>query len=91
MEKSRYFNLPFISSDLRQFIMINNYSSTGIDDSCVDEGFLKLGRLNYLEICSKHISEDGWKKLYNSQNLLTLKPSNGKGSWEGAKTFRKCF
>lgn len=54
--------------------MVNKGDPTGIDDVCVDEGFMKLPCLNYLKICSKDISRDGWTKLFNWDQLVTLKP-----------------
>lgn len=78
-------------TDLRKFVMSNLQQPVAIKDLCVDKGFLKLGYLNYLDICSDHISNEGWAKLFNWSQLLTLKASNGNEYWEGVESYNKCI
>jgi len=75
-------------TNLRQFIMINYKMSAAIDDLCVDEGFMKLPHLNYLEICTRDITSIGWTKLFNWKQLKTLKPSDGRWN-SGCDAYKK--
>lgn len=66
------------SLDLRKLTMMAPFfKPIKIDDVCVDEGFLKMQCLNYLEICTEDITDEGWTKLYNWKQLLTLNVFNG--------------